>query len=79
MEKDDYSVENFVRIYNDDHGYFYQIGNDSDGFGGVELKYSEGQKGSELKSLLSCSAREALILAEQLKIIAENMLAEEEK
>lgn len=38
-----YSVETFMRIYEDDHGWFYEIRPDADGLGCVEVRYSDGE------------------------------------
>ena len=36
-----YSVERRIRIYNDDHGYYWEVRPDPDGLG-LEIVYNEG-------------------------------------
>ena len=53
-----YSIEKFVRVYNDDDGYFWQIGPDPDGVGLICLAYGEGKGDpSELTSMPIDAAR----------------------
>lgn len=66
-----YSVETFMRIYEDDHGWFYEIRPDADGLGCVEVRYSDGVGNS--KSLFSCPPKAAHLLANAIHKVALEM------
>jgi hypothetical protein len=68
-----YSMEQVVRIYNDENSDFYEVGPDPDGLGCVNIRYNDGDKYSEVSEVL-CPPEMALLIAEAIKIVANNMI-----
>ncbi len=60
----EYVVETVRTVFDDDGGR-YRVGPDADGYGGVELRYSE--EGKETKAIWMCPAIAKLVAEAMLK------------
>lgn len=67
-----FSIEEFSRIYSDDHGYFFEVRPDSDGAGCIEIKYSDGGE-AKIQSMLTCSPLCARLIASAMIRLADDM------
>lgn len=65
-----YSVERYIKIHNDEDGWFYQVGPDRDGLGCVEILYCEDGKTLESIDSLMVEPELAVHLASAIEEVA---------
>lgn len=64
-----YSVEYRVRIYDDDHGFYWEVRPDADSLG-FEIVYNEGGKGDKDQSPHSIPTDAAVLIADAIKRVS---------
>ena len=72
-----FSSENFIRIYDDENGCYWQIGHDADGCNCVEIRYSDNHKDSKVESLVVLPPPAARLIAAAILKIADSVEAQE--
>ena len=63
------TTEQRLRVYDDDHGYYWEVRPDADGLG-IEVVYNEGGKGDEDQPLSTIPIVAAELIADAIKRVA---------
>jgi hypothetical protein len=74
-----YSTETFMRVYDNDHGYFYEIRPDADGFDCVAIFYSDGGKGDKVEQQTAMPPEMARHVARAMLAVADAIDKEKAK
>jgi hypothetical protein len=73
-----YSIEKRHRIYDNDHGFYWEVRQDGDGLG-IEVLYNEGGKADKDQPPQAIPEDVAPLLAQALVAVAAEIKAERER